>query len=205
MKDEVFRLEKDEIDKAVGDKTHKVFPADFAIEAFFERVEIYEGDDNNKVELVDSGMKESKQEEIDDYDSKNSSELSNSVKVEIEVEEEDEEEDDESVEEEKNQEKKVNEDDSSPKASENKKEEEEEEEDEEEEDEEDDDYDEDDDDSNSCKKSEAPPTELKKDSETNIDEKVKPKPSPAEKKLVKKSSSILGLSIPGWKRKDKSK
>jgi len=37
-----FRMEKHEIDKAVADKTHKVFPQDFAIEVEFDPLKIYD-------------------------------------------------------------------------------------------------------------------------------------------------------------------
>jgi len=39
-------MEKEEIDKAVSDRTHKIFPENFAIEVTFEPVELYDGEDN---------------------------------------------------------------------------------------------------------------------------------------------------------------
>merc|ERR1711974_39826 len=50
MKDPVFHMEKNEIDKAVSDKTHKIFPEDFAIEVAFQNLEIYEGEDAVQVD-----------------------------------------------------------------------------------------------------------------------------------------------------------
>merc|ERR1712137_1394057 len=45
-RDPIFRMEKEEIDKAVSDRTHKIFPENFAIEVTFEPVGLYDGEDN---------------------------------------------------------------------------------------------------------------------------------------------------------------
>jgi len=57
---ERLHMEKHEIDKAVGDKTHKVFPQDFAIEVEFDPLKIYDEEatvrssDTVKVEALGS-------------------------------------------------------------------------------------------------------------------------------------------------------
>lgn len=39
---DVVRFEKSELDKAISDKEHKIFPADFAVEVYFERLDLYD-------------------------------------------------------------------------------------------------------------------------------------------------------------------
>jgi hypothetical protein len=75
MVDPVFRMEKNEIDKAVGDKTHKVFDENFAIEVRFDPVSLYDSDaplvpaaaaGNEPVTPIFADSEEEEEEEDDD-------------------------------------------------------------------------------------------------------------------------------------------